>query len=105
MDAREQCLNRRSGNLEAEGFPFEPGRAHHHSTTQRNRLRPVLWGQMGTKRPKASPGTATVELSAAAPTFLQARQERGKMEFSGFPRKKIAWSTRFRLTVEPDTGS
>ena len=47
----------------------------------------------------------TVELSAAAPTFLQVRQERGKMEFSGFPRKKMRLVDTFRLTVEPDTGS
>jgi hypothetical protein len=33
------------------------------------------------------------------------RQERGKMEFSGFPRKKMRLVDTFRLTVEPDTGS
>lgn len=48
---------------------------------------------------------STVELSASAPTFLQVRQDRGKMEFSGFPRKKMRLVDTFKLTVEPDTGS
>jgi hypothetical protein len=48
---------------------------------------------------------ASVELSREAPTFLQVRQDRGKMEFSGFPKKKMRLVDTFRLTLQPDTGS
>lgn len=47
----------------------------------------------------------TVELSAESPTFLQVRQDRGKMEFAGFPRRKMRLVETFKLTVQPDTGS
>jgi hypothetical protein len=47
----------------------------------------------------------TVELSAEAPTFLQVRQDRGKMEFAGFPKRKMRLVDTFRLTLQPDTGS
>lgn len=47
----------------------------------------------------------TVELSAEAPRFLQVRQDRGKMEFAGFPKRRMRLVDTFRLTLEPDTGS
>jgi hypothetical protein len=34
-------------------------------------------------------GSLTVALTTAAPTFIQLRQEPGRMEFSGFPRKRM----------------
>jgi len=48
---------------------------------------------------------STVELRQEAPTFLQVRQDRGKMEFTGFPRRKMKLVDSFKLTVQPDTGS
>jgi hypothetical protein len=48
---------------------------------------------------------STVDLSADAPKFLQVRQDRGKMEFGGFPRRKMRLVETFKLTVQPDTGS
>jgi hypothetical protein len=47
----------------------------------------------------------TVELRADAPTFLQVRQDRGQMEYGGFPRRKMRLVETFKLTVQPDTGS
>lgn len=46
-----------------------------------------------------------VELSKDAPTFLQVKQDRGKMEFAGFPKRKMRLVDTFRLTLQPDTGS
>jgi hypothetical protein len=48
---------------------------------------------------------STVDLSGEAPTFLQVRQDRGKMEFAGFPRRKMRLVDTFKLTLQPDTGS
>jgi hypothetical protein len=48
---------------------------------------------------------APVELARDAPTFLQVKQDRGKMEFAGFPKRKMRLVDTFRLTLQPDTGS
>lgn len=42
-------------------------------------------------------GSLTLELSAAAATFVQLRQDPGRMEFSGFPRKRMKRVETFRL--------
>jgi hypothetical protein len=52
-----------------------------------------------------STSESTVELTADKPTFLQVKQDRGKMEFGGFPRRKMKLADTFKLTVQPDTGS
>jgi hypothetical protein len=46
-----------------------------------------------------------VELGKDAPTFLQLKQDRGKMEFAGFPKRKMRLVDTFRLTLQPDAGS
>jgi hypothetical protein len=46
-----------------------------------------------------------VELAPDKPTFLQVKQDRGKMEFGGFPRKKMKLVDTFKLTLQPDAGS
>lgn len=48
---------------------------------------------------------STVELSTDAPRFLQVRQDRGKMEFAGFPHRKMRLVDSFKLDIQPDTGS
>lgn len=48
---------------------------------------------------------SSVELSADAPMFMQVRQDRGKMEFAGFPRRKMRLVETFMLTIQPDAGS
>jgi hypothetical protein len=40
---------------------------------------------------------ATVELAAEGPVFLQLRQDPGRMEFSGFPRRKMKNVDTFRI--------
>lgn len=52
-----------------------------------------------------STAESAVELSRDAPTFLQVKQDRGKMEFAGFPKKKMRLVDTFRLSLQPDTGS
>lgn len=47
----------------------------------------------------------SVELAADAPRFLQVKQDRGKMEFGGFPRRKMKLVDSFKLTLQPDVGS
>lgn len=42
-------------------------------------------------------GSLTLALSAAAPSFVQVRQDPGRMEFSGFPRKRTKRVETFRL--------
>lgn len=52
-----------------------------------------------------STAESTVELSREAPMFLQVKQDRGKMEFAGFPKRKMRLVDTFKITLEPDTGS
>ena len=42
-------------------------------------------------------GSLTLELSATAATFVQLKQDPGRMEFSGFPRKRMKRVDTFRL--------
>ena len=42
-------------------------------------------------------GSLTLALSAATPSFVQVRQDPGRMEFSGFPRKRMKRVETFRL--------
>lgn len=42
-------------------------------------------------------GTITADLGAEAPTFVQLRQDPGRMEFAGFPRKRMKGVETFRL--------
>ena len=48
---------------------------------------------------------SSVELVKDSPTFLQVKQDRGKMEFAGFPKRKMRLVDTFRLALQPDTGS
>lgn len=45
--------------------------------------------------------TATTELRTEGPTFFQVRQDRGRMEFSGFPRKRMKNVETFHLELSP----
>jgi hypothetical protein len=42
-------------------------------------------------------GSLTLTLSAATPSFVQVRQDPGRMEFSGFPRRRMKRVETFRL--------
>jgi hypothetical protein len=42
-------------------------------------------------------GSVTLDLAAGAPSFVQLRQDPGRMEFSGFPRKRMKRVETFRL--------
>jgi hypothetical protein len=48
---------------------------------------------------------SSVQLTQETPTFLQVKQDRGRMEFGGFPRKKMKLVETFKLNIQPDTGS
>ena len=41
----------------------------------------------------------TLVLGAATPSFVQVRQDPGRMEFSGFPRKRMKRVETFRLDL------
>ena len=42
-------------------------------------------------------GSLTLALGAATPSFVQVRQDPGRMEFSGFPRQRMKHVETFRL--------
>jgi hypothetical protein len=44
----------------------------------------------------------TVALSSSGPTFVQVRQERGQMEFTGFPRRKMRGVESFQVELSPE---
>ncbi len=46
--------------------------------------------------------TASTELRTEGPTFFQVRQDRGRMEFSGFPRKRMKNVETFRVELSPE---
>lgn len=46
--------------------------------------------------------TAGAELRTEGPTFFQVRQDRGRMEFSGFPRKRMKNVETFHLELSPE---
>ena len=46
--------------------------------------------------------TATTELRTEGPTFFQVRQDRGRMEFSGFPRKRMKNLETFRVELSTE---
>ncbi len=43
--------------------------------------------------------TSSVEIRSDGPTFLQVRQDRGRMEFSGFPRRRMKNVESFRVEL------
>lgn len=45
---------------------------------------------------------AGAELKTGGPTFFQVRQDRGRMEFSGFPRKRMKNVATFHLELSPE---
>lgn len=45
---------------------------------------------------------AAVTLKSDVPTFLQVRQDRGQMEFSGFPRRRMKNVESFKLEIVPE---
>jgi len=47
-------------------------------------------------------GSADIELRAQAPTFVRVEQDRGRMEFSGFPRRRMKYVETFKLDVSPE---
>jgi hypothetical protein len=47
-------------------------------------------------------GSADVSLSPDAPTLVQVRQNRGKMEFSGLLRRKMKHVESFRIDLQPE---
>ncbi len=46
--------------------------------------------------------STTLELRTEGPTFLQVRQDRGRMEFSGFPRKRMKNVESFHIELSPE---
>jgi hypothetical protein len=49
--------------------------------------------------------TASCELVPDAPTFLQVKQDPGKMEYSGFGKRRMKLVETFHIDVTPQTGS
>jgi len=47
-------------------------------------------------------GSVDVELRAEAPTFVRVDQDRGRMEFSGFPRRRMKYVETFRIALSPE---
>lgn len=47
-------------------------------------------------------GSVGVELRAETPTFISVAQDRGKMEFSGFPRRRMKNVETFELQLTPE---
>jgi hypothetical protein len=47
-------------------------------------------------------GSADIELRAEAPTFVRITQDRGRMEYGGFPRKRMKSVETFRLDLSPE---
>jgi hypothetical protein len=49
-------------------------------------------------------GATDVELRATAPTFVRVSQDRGRMEFGGFPRKRMKYVETFKVELSPEHG-
>jgi hypothetical protein len=47
-------------------------------------------------------GSTDIQLRAEAPTFVRVDQDRGRMEFSGFPRKRMKYVETFKLDLTPE---
>ena len=47
-------------------------------------------------------GSIDVALRAEAPTFISVAQDRGKMEFTGFPHRRMKNVETFRLELLPE---
>jgi len=47
-------------------------------------------------------GSLTLALSAATPSFVQVRQDPGRMEFSGFTRRRMKNVETFRIELQPE---
>jgi len=47
-------------------------------------------------------GSADIELREEAPTFVRVDQDRGRMEFAGFPRRRMKYVETFRLDLRPE---
>jgi len=47
-------------------------------------------------------GSTGVELRAGSPTFIKVAQDRGRMEFSGFPRRRMKHVETFTLELSPE---
>lgn len=71
------------------------------------RLRVSYQSREGPEEEKAwrdlAVGSAHVELRPEAPTFVRIDQDRGRMEFSGFPRRRMKHVETFRLDLRPES--
>jgi hypothetical protein len=47
-------------------------------------------------------GSTDIELRPEAPTFVRVNQDRGRMEFGGFPRKRMKYVETFKLDLSPE---
>jgi hypothetical protein len=47
-------------------------------------------------------GAIEVELKDEAPTFVRVDQDRGRMEFGGFPRRRMKYVETFKLDLRPE---
>jgi len=47
-------------------------------------------------------GSTDVELRAEAPTFVRIAQDRGRMEFGGFPRRRMKYVETFKIDLAPE---
>lgn len=79
--------------------PVPPAGAH--------RLRVSYQTNGGTAADPAWKDAVTAEsqvtLKEGMPVFMAVKQDRGRMEFGGFPRKKMKLADSFKVTVQPDT--
>jgi hypothetical protein len=50
-------------------------------------------------------GSVDIALRPEAPTFVRVNQDRGRMEFSGFPRRRMKYVETFKLDLSPETAS
>ena len=47
-------------------------------------------------------GSTDIELRGEAPTFVRVAQDRGRMEYTGFPRKRMKFAETFKLDLSPE---
>jgi hypothetical protein len=70
------------------------------------RLRLAYQASEGPAEEKAWRDLATrstdIDLRAEAPTFVRVDQDRGRMEFAGFPRKRMKYVETFKLDLSPE---
>lgn len=70
------------------------------------RLRIAYQASEGTAEEKAwrdlATGSTDIELRAQAPTFVRVDQDRGRMEFTGFPRRRMKYVETFKVELSPD---